>query len=131
MTSQNNTSKPSYTGIIIQGENRGEKIGFPTINISIKEKNIKHGVYTVTSTILNKQHHGVANVGPAPTFNRETPLIEVHLLNTDENFYNQKATVTFLEFIRPTKKFNTTDELVNQIKADVEKAKQFFKENHV
>jgi riboflavin kinase/FMN adenylyltransferase len=50
--------------------------------------------------------------------------LEVHLFNFSENLYNKYLTVNFLKFIRKEKKFKNIDQLKQQIKIDLQKAKK-------
>ena len=116
----------SVQGIVRKGRMMGKKIGFPTCNIDIKNYVIaKPGVYAV-KILINKNkktYKGIANLGYRPTFKQKKILLEVNLLNFSGNLYNKKLSVEFLRFIRGEKKFNGVEQLRNQIKRDILKAK--------
>ena len=53
-----------------------------------------------------------------PTFSGREPLFEVHIFNFDAQIYGKKIVVELLDFVREEKKFNSIEELKNQIAAD-------------
>lgn len=115
----------SLTGQVIQGEERGKKIGFPTANLKIDEGILipQVGVYAAKAIYATNTYNCVINVGRKPTFHDEHPItIEVHIMDFDKNIYNESLTITFLDKIRDEKKFNNIEELVNQISQDRDKA---------
>lgn len=116
----------TISGIIKKGSGRGKKIGFPTINIPTKNQDIPHGVYIVSVNTDNTQHNGIANIGPAPTFDRKEIICEVHLFNTNKNMYGDMAKIKLIKHIRPVQKFNSKKELISQIKKDTKEAQLFF-----
>ncbi len=69
------------TGVVEQGKNLGEKIGFPTANLNIEEnyKLIpKTGVYIVKSIIQSQEFYGMMNIGYRPTIGGKHQTIETH-----------------------------------------------------
>ena len=114
-------------GIVEKGRQLGKKIGFPTCNINLGSYVIaKPGVYAVKIFInkSRKVYKGIANLGFRPTFKQKKILLEVNIFNFSGNLYNKKLSVEFLKFIRGEKKFDGIDQLRNQIKRDILKAKK-------
>ena len=114
----------SISGKVVHGEKRGRKIGFPTANIHMRHNRPPlKGVFAVKF----QNHFGVANLGIRPSIKGEEKLqLEVHLLNFSSDLYGQHVSVIFLKKLRDEKKFKSLDELKEQIKLDVVKAKLFF-----
>ena len=114
----------SISGKVVHGEKRGRKIGFPTANIHMRHNRPPlKGVFAVKF----QNHFGVANLGIRPSIKGEKKLqLEVHLLNFSADLYGQHVSVIFLKKLRDEKKFKSLDELKEQIKLDVIKAKLFF-----
>ena len=114
----------SISGKVVHGEKRGRKIGFPTANIHMRHNRPPlKGVFAVKF----QNHFGVANLGIRPSIKGEKKLqLEVHLLNFSLDLYGQHVSVIFLKKLRDEKKFKSLDELKEQIKLDVIKAKLFF-----
>ncbi len=113
-------------GVVIKGEGRGKKIGFPTANIQVSPDLIipQRGVY-VTRTIYNGMvYQSVTNIGFNPTF-KDTDLvhIETNLFDFNNDIYGEVLDIQFLHKLRDERKFATVNELITQIKADVVSAK--------
>lgn len=116
------------SGIVVRGKEIGRSINYPTANINIgtDEKLIpKNGVYFVRVTLENKKkYNGLLNIGTNPTVSDSSEThIEVHLLDFNEDLYNQMITVELRERIRDEYKFNSLDELKEQIEKDEEFAR--------
>jgi len=136
---------PSLKGKVIKGDGRGKTLGFPTSNIDVFEKYVTpmDGVYIGFVRILagslekrkkitdvfdtEKKYPAVINIGDNPTFAIQHKWIESHLIDFDADIYNRKIEITFLKRLRDEKKFAGKDDLVQQIMADIESARNFFK----
>lgn len=112
----------AYTicGHVNHGDKRGRSIGFPTANIHLRrvETPLK-GVYSVT---MHSEKYGdvagVANLGRRPTVNGERVQLEVHLFDFNQSIYGTQVCVSFQHKIRDEKKFESFEELKQQIKLD-------------
>ena len=120
----------SLTGKVIHGEALGRKIGFPTINLSQETRyklNPKTGVYVTKAYIKNRSFFSVTNVGKSPTLKDIlSNNVETHILDINENFYNETVKLEFLAYIRDEKKFNSLEELIKAISNDVEFTREFY-----
>lgn len=128
-----------YRNYVIQGDQRGRKIGFPTANMRITDKLlIPLGVY-VTRTLRQKgnvaiEYPSVTNIGMRPTFQGGSEpgvVVETHLIqpSNDMNFlelYGEKLEVRFLAKIRDEQKFASIDALKQQIGTDREYARNYL-----
>ncbi|MFB1081065.1 bifunctional riboflavin kinase/FAD synthetase [Jeotgalibacillus sp. JSM ZJ347] len=119
-------------GLIVHGEKRGRKIGFPTANIETLNGLLipAPGVYAVRMNVNNSWHDGVCNVGYKPTFNNPDQAelsVEVHLFEFNESIYGEKVQVQWVERIRSEQKFNGVEELIAQIEKDKNKAVEILK----
>lgn len=108
-------------GRVGQGRNRGGKLlGFPTANITLQDELCpKSGIYAVTIEHNNLTLPGVANIGYSPTFDDHIFTVEVHILDFDEDIYNQKIKVNFVKRLREERKFDSIEALSAQIGKDV------------
>jgi len=121
----------AYTicGHVNHGDKRGRTIGFPTANIHLRrtETPLK-GVYSVT---MHSQKYGdvagIANLGRRPTVNGERVQLEVHLFDFDQSIYGEHVCVSFQHKIRDEMKFESFDNLKQQILTDCEQAKLLLK----
>ncbi len=117
----------AISGRVIRGKQLGRTINFPTINIAIKRKiSPVLGVFAVQVFIIGQVFNGVCNIGKRPTVNGENILLEVFLFDFNQTVYGEQADVIFKQRIRNEQKFNSFDELKQQIKLDVIKSQQFF-----
>lgn len=109
-------------GNVILGNQLGRKIGYKTANLYYPQHivNIPAGVYKTIVHVDGIDHKGIANFGIKPTVGLNSiKLLEVHILDFDENIYGQSIKVSFIDRIRDEKKFNSLDELKQQIERDM------------
>ena len=128
-TNVDNFEEDFVWGEVVHGAHLGNKLGMPTINIMPpKEKLVpKFGVYLTYIDIDGRKYHGITNVGMKPTVSSSNAVgIETHILDYNGDLYGEKLKVTFLEFLRPEKKFDSIDALKNQMLLDKKKARELF-----
>ncbi len=131
----------SFSGKVVEGNNIGRNIGFPTANIEIADPYklvLPNGIYASLAlraepnlTTFKKLSNfratlgGALYIGTRPTLSPNGKrVIEVHLLDFDGDLYGQNLTVEVLDFIRPDKKLDSLEDLKKQIgedKKEVEK----------
>lgn len=116
------TYEYSFMGKVINGFRVGRKIGFPTANIKLEdpEKLIPAiGVYAVRVRWNSQYYKGMMNIGNRPTMeNGKNTSIEVHIIDFDTDIYEETIEIDFIKKIRDEKKFNSVDELVEQLHKD-------------
>jgi riboflavin kinase/FMN adenylyltransferase len=91
----------------------------------------KRGIYaTVCITPDGKRYAGVSNVGVRPTITDGSDAhavnCETYIHNFDGRIYGENLTVEFHEYLREEKKFESTEELSDQISRDLESTLAFF-----
>ncbi len=109
------------TGTVKKGKGLGKGFGFPTANLHIAEtyKLIpKNGAYVVKSKLDGKDYHGMMNIGFNPTVDGSQKSIEVNFFEFEGNLYGKKIQVQLLHRIRDEHKFNSIEELKEQLKKD-------------
>jgi riboflavin kinase / FMN adenylyltransferase len=110
-------------GEVVTGDKRGRELGMPTANLVPDERYVvpSHGVYAAWA-------HGypaAVNVGVRPTFETGRGLlVEAHLIGFDGDIYGETLRIAFLERLRGEKRFDSVDELVEQMNRDAEEAKR-------
>ncbi len=119
------------TGIVKTGMGRGRSIlRFPTANlIPVDELIPKKGVYAVKAYIHDKEYDGVCNIGVNPTFGGTALSIETHVLDFSGDIVGERFTIKFISRLREERTFNGKDELAEQIKRDVIKAREILEMN--
>ncbi len=117
-------------GEVIQGQQLGRTLGFPTANLKLSPNKFlpRYGVYAVRVTWDDqptKHHLGVMNIGCRPTVtqNDRRTTVEIHLLDWSGDLYGKTLTVDIEQFLRPEQKFASLDELKTQIQLDCIQAK--------
>jgi riboflavin kinase / FMN adenylyltransferase len=119
----------SIVGTVVNGQEIGRSIGFPTANLKYPAEKFlpRQGVYCVrVDTPEAKQLPGVMNIGKRPTVDGVNTTVEVHLLDWDGNLYGQPLTVYLYHFLRSEQKFPSLAALTAQIQADCDTARIFF-----
>src|SRR5207245_6213173 len=84
------------------------------------------GVYAVRAWIADSCWPGAANIGPNPTFGESARKIEVHLIGFQGDLTGQSLAVDFVKRLRETRPFANVAALVEQLKKDVETARQLI-----
>lgn len=119
----------TLSGYVKDGDRIGRSIGFPTANIEVLEdyKLIPgDGAYAVFAAVNGQEHMGMLNIGWRPTVSGQERRIEVHLFDFDENIYNKRVTIRFIELLRKEKKFDGIESLKQQLIQDEEAAKKIL-----
>ena len=114
-------------GIIVEGEKRGREIGFPTANLDTQWELLpKPGVYATISWLRGSQYKSITNIGFRPTFGKNKLLIETHLFDFSDTVYGEEIRVEFYQRLRDEKKFESVENLISQIKLDIEEVKNIL-----
>lgn len=122
----------SITAQVISGRRIGNTIGFPTANINPENYLIlpQKGVYITKTQLDDKLYCSMTNIGFNPTFDlQETMTVETHIIDFEGDIYGKKIEVFFLEKLRDEVKFNSVNELVEQIKIDMQNVREFLNLN--
>ena len=113
-----------FDGFVVRGNQIGRTIGYPTANLHInnEEKIIpSNGVYAVKvkgKCLGNTIYNGMMNIGIRPTVDGQKKVIEVHILDFDQDIYEQNLTVMVYEYIRGEVKFDGLEALKAQLAKD-------------
>ena len=118
-------------GIVVQGDQRGRTIGFPTANVEVPSVIClpADGVYAGWYVRPTGERQACAiNLGRRPTFyeHADHSLLEAHLIDFQGDLYGEHAKVEFTHFLRSERKFDGIDALVNQLKHDVDHARSLL-----
>jgi riboflavin kinase/FMN adenylyltransferase len=115
-------------GTVVEGDQRGRTIGFPTVNIPVSNKMAwpADAVYAGWCVLPDGTRWPAAiNLGRRPTFYERTEqsLLEAHLIDWEGDLYGVELGVCFVDFLRSERKFDGIDGLVEQLKTDIEDAR--------
>lgn len=119
----------SLSGEIVHGAGRGRSLGFPTANLAVDATQLipADGVYVTRAYVADKLFSSVTSIGPRLTFGSQERTVEVHLLDTQKDLYQQELRIEFLERLRHNRQFASAAELVTQIERDVEQARAILR----
>lgn len=112
-------------GLVVRGDARGRTIGFPTANIALgRHLEPARGVYAVSTVINGRRVGGVANIGRRPTVAEGAiSRLEAHLFDYEGDLYGRSLSVSLHSFLRAERKFESFDELRQQIGIDAAAAR--------
>ena len=105
-------------GTVIHGDHRGRELGFPTANVRLDERagDVAFGVYA--GRVDGRA--AAISVGVRPSFGEGLePLLEAHILDFSGDLYGTEIVVELVQLLRVELAFESVDELVEQIHADI------------
>ncbi|MGR8808637.1 riboflavin biosynthesis protein RibF [Leuconostoc citreum] len=117
------------TGIVVHGEARGRKLGFPTANVLTPELEWLPGIgiYAVKISIAGQWHIGMASIGRNVTFGDNRPItVEINILDFNQAIYGEDVTVAWHHHLRGEVKFNQVDDLIAQLEKDKVATRTYF-----
>lgn len=117
-------------GVIVHGEERGRLLGYPTANVEHSEYQWLPtiGVYVVTVEIGHQKYLGMASIGKNVTFTDNGPMtVEINLIDFHDNIYGEVVRVNWLAHSRDEIKFQTADDLINQMNLDNQLTRHYLK----
>jgi riboflavin kinase/FMN adenylyltransferase len=121
-------------GIVVRGDGRGHELGFPTANLSLPRYTAvpADGVYACRFNLLagggQRSLQAAVSVGTNPTFSGRERRVEAFVLDVDEDFYGQRVGLDFVDRLRDMERFDSVDLLIEQMHADVGKAREVLGE---
>jgi len=112
-------------GTVVTGDGRGRTLDFPTANVALPARSCRpaDGIYAGTFLAEDGvERPGAISLGRRPTFydDADESVLEVHVLDFDGDLTGQAVRVRFRERLRGEERFESVDELVAQMRRDVE-----------
>jgi riboflavin kinase / FMN adenylyltransferase len=115
-------------GPVVRGDGRARELGFRTANVAVPTDiclpadGIYAGWYLRPDGVARP---AALSLGRRPTFyeHADTSLLEAHLLDFDDDLYDEAARVRFVSRLRPEEKFDSVDALVAQMGRDCDEAR--------
>ncbi|OAA22012.1 riboflavin kinase / FMN adenylyltransferase [Frankia sp. EI5c] len=109
-------------GVVVHGDARGRTIGYPTANLQCTPWSAvpADGVYAGFARWSDQRRAAAISIGTNPTFEGRDRRVEAFLLDFDGDLYGEYMTYEFTRRLRPTLRFESVDELVEQMGRDVE-----------
>jgi riboflavin kinase/FMN adenylyltransferase len=116
-------------GIVIRGNGMGAQLGYPTANIFIEEESKiipGAGIFAVRVHHAGASFKGMLYIGYRPTFSGTEKSIEVNIFDFDQSIYGDKLRLELVATLRGDQRFDSTDELKEQLGRDKVMAAQFL-----
>lgn len=111
-------------GMVVHGAGRGAGLGFATANLDAIDTLIPaFGIYAGLATARETTRIAAIHIGPSPTFGSQRPQVEVHLLGFDDSLYGEVVEVEFLQRLRDVEHYDSVDQLLSQMRQDVEQTR--------
>ena len=110
------------SGMVKGGKKLGRTLGYPTINLDFQETQILpgYGVYSSDIIIDGKNFKGITNIGIRPSIDDgNKPTVETFIYNFSDDVYGEIVDIIPTRFIRSERKFDSLDDLTNQIELDI------------
>ena len=119
------------TGTVVSTSKRGANLGFPTANLDVDTGRAlpRNGVYATIAYVRSSRYASVTNIGYRPTFGDTERVLETHILDFSGSIYGETLTVEFAARLRDEVAFQSPDQLVGQIRQDVEAARRILGTN--
>src|SRR5699024_8283592 len=119
--------EPLYTidGTVIEGKKRGRHLGFPTANTALTQQ-IPSGIYISSVKLTDTPYAALTFIGEAKTFHETIFQAETWILDFDKDIYGYHITITLLKKIRDNQKFESSHALIEQMKQDEKKAREWI-----
>jgi FAD synthase len=110
-------------GHVEHGDARGRLLGFPTANLSVDHADVADGVWAALVTVdeTGPDIPAAVSIGRRTTFygRHGHRLLEAHLLDVDMDLYGRLLDVRLYRQLRPQRRFDDVDALVEQMHRDV------------
>lgn len=119
------TAAYRVSGTVVHGAHRGAGLGFPTANLAAVATLLPAaGVYAARASVAGAggSFPAAVHVGPNASFGETAVSCEAHLIGFTGDLYGRRLDVDFLERVRDTRRFDSIDELVARMHADVARA---------
>jgi riboflavin kinase/FMN adenylyltransferase len=112
-------------GMVTHGDRRGRQLGFPTANLSPEPDRVVpgDGIYATFAMLDGRRHMAATSIGDRPTFGPGARTVETFIFDFDRDIYDRPLRIEFVDRLRGEMKFDGAEELVRQMKRDVERAR--------
>jgi riboflavin kinase/FMN adenylyltransferase len=110
-------------GTVEKGLGLGKVYGFPTVNLPLRQTApLPSGVYRTAVEIGKKLYTGITNVGSCPTVCEREIHTETLIADFSGDLYGKTLRIYFLGYLREERRFDSVDELREQIYLDRDKS---------
>ena len=117
----------SVRSMVVGGLHRGRDLGWPTANLANPVEGLipADGIYATYATISGTRLPAMTSVGVNPTFgDLEQRVVETHVFDVSDTFYDQTMTVEFVDYVRAMQAFSDAEALAHQMDLDATDIRQ-------
>jgi riboflavin kinase / FMN adenylyltransferase len=115
-------------GMVVRGAGRGSKLGFPTANVEKIDTLLPpDGIYAGEAWVEKISYPAAISLGTNPTFNEQAMKVEVYLLDYHGDLYDRPLQIDFIARLRDTVKFESVEELIEQMNRDVAETRRLIR----
>ena len=124
LTTANEFLGRSYelSGIVEEGDKLGRTLGYPTANIQVLANKLIpcDGVYGGSAIINGRKYHAAISIGTRPSVtDAGARKVETFILDFENDIYGETISIQFMSYLRPQLKFDSLEDLKQQMKEDV------------
>lgn len=117
-------------GIVKKFRGNGRRLGYPTANIEI-DKDAPEGLYFGYTHLEENKLASIIFIGAPITLGVMSKRAESYILDfEDRDLYGQEIKIEIIKKLRDNHKFESVEKLIEQMKVDVQDAKDFFKKHY-
>jgi riboflavin kinase/FMN adenylyltransferase len=108
-------------GTVVHGRGEGVTIGTPTANLAVHPESAvpADGVYAGIVWVDDERVPAAVSLGTPPTFPEAHDTVEAHLIGWKGDLYGRTLVLEFVHRLRDQRRFDSSEELSNAIRADI------------
>lgn len=125
---------PRVCGEVVHGDHRGRELGYPTANLKVDENSClpQEGIYAgfLINELTKERFAAAISAGPNATFDQQQLSLEAYVLDeTEMDLYGKRVTFEFLKKLRNSEKFDSVEQLLDQMGQDVAETRRLTSEH--
>lgn len=109
----------SFSGVVIRGSQRAALLGYPTINIELKDPSVS-GIFAAKVMIDGIERIAAAFADSA------RGVLEANILDVSDDFYGKDARIDLYKKLRDNQRFENDQLLKMAMASDVELVRAYF-----
>ena len=112
-----------FEGVVINGDQLGRTLGYPTANLEYTDPDkihLGHGVYAAYAELDNLVYKGMLSIGNRPTLKNSNERVEINIFDFNKEIYGETIRVIVKKYLRAQEKYNSLEELQKQLAMDKE-----------
>jgi riboflavin kinase/FMN adenylyltransferase len=117
-------------GIVVRGQQLGRKLGYPTVNLSLRAPQLipQNGIYAGRLLHLRtgNRYTAAISVGVRPTVDGKNRTVEAYLLGFSGSLYGEEVHLAFFHRLRDEQRFDSLHALRAQMDRDVQQVAELM-----